>query len=174
MVKYSKAIFLDRDGVINKPIIYKHKPYSPRLIKEFKLIKNVKKAIKILKLKGYKIIIITNQPDAKLNSKIKKKIISINNKTKNILKIDKIYSCFHTDQDNCQCRKPKIGNILKAKKKFKINLKKSYFVGDRWKDIEAGRSSNCKTIFINYNYKEKKPKKYFMKVRSLYEFSKKI
>ena len=113
MVKYSKAVFLDRDGVINRPIIYKHKPYSPRLIKDFKLIKNVKKAIKILKFKGYKVIIITNQPDAKLNSKIK--IISIN-KTKNILKIDKIYSCFHNDQDNCQCRKPKIGNILKAKK----------------------------------------------------------
>ena len=76
-----------------------------------------------------------------------------------ILKLQKLnFVCYHDDHDNCKCRKPKLGLLLEARKKWDINLKKSYIIGDRWKDIEAGKSAGCKTIFIDCNYKEAKPK----------------
>tara|TARA_Y100000389_G_C17467900_1_gene527402 strand:- start:5665 stop:6189 length:525 start_codon:yes stop_codon:yes gene_type:complete len=174
VVNNNKAVFLDRDGVINKPIIINKKPFSPRLLKDFIIIKNVKKSLEIISSKGYFLVVITNQPDANINQKIKKKIIKMNNLVKKKLKIDAIYTCFHLEKNNCRCRKPRIGNILKAQKKFKLDLKKCFFIGDRWKDMEAGETSNCKTVFINYNYNEKKPKKYYMKAKNLYEFTKKM
>ena len=87
------------------------------------------------------------------------------------LPLDNIYTCFHDDSDYCDCRKPKPGAILKASKKYNIDLSQSFMIGDRWKDIEAGKKAGCKTIFINYNYSEKKPNNYDYKVSSLYEAS---
>ena len=91
--------------------------------------------------------------------KLKKKtVIEMNNYLKEEIKLDDIFVCYHDDHDNCKCRKPKSGLLLDAGKKWDINLKKSYMIGDRWKDIEAGKSAGCKTIFIDCNYKEIKPR----------------
>ena len=91
--------------------------------------------------------------------KLKKKtVIKINNYLKDEIKLDDIFVCYHDDHDNCKCRKPKSGLLLDAGRKWNVDLKKSYMIGDRWRDIEAGKSAGCKTIFIDYDYKEKKPK----------------
>ena len=87
--------------------------------------------------------------------------------SKKKLKIDDIYTCFHNDEDKCKCRKPKRGLIFKAKKKWNIDLKKSYIIGDRWRDIELANKLKMKCFYIDYNYNEKKPKKYNYKVKSL-------
>ena len=96
----------------------------------------------------------TTDGDGDVNSDISDE----NNYLKDEIKLDDIFVCYHDDHDNCKCRKPKPGLLLEASKKWNIDLKKSYMIGDRWRDIEAGRCVECKTIFIDCNYKETKPK----------------
>ena len=156
--KSNKAIFLDRDGVIIYAPRKKNKPKSITSINQIKILNKNDIAIKKLS-KFFKIIVITNQPDV-ARFKIKKKTVNkINLILKKKLRIDKIYTCFHDNNDKCNCRKPKIGNILKAKKKYNLNLTKSYLIGDRNSDIEAGKKAGCINFFIDRNYDEKKPNK---------------
>lgn len=150
-----KAVFFDRDGVINKSIVKNNKPYPPSSISEFVWNGNIIEIIEKLNQKGYKTIIFTNQPDVARGTQSLEKVEEIHDKIKKETLIDEIYSCYHDSQDNCDCRKPKPGMLLSAQKKYGINLKQSYVIGDRWKDIEAGKQVGCKTIFIDYNYDEK-------------------
>ena len=153
-----KAIFLDRDGVINKIIIKNGLPFSPPSFDQFEILPGVKESILKLKKLNFLCLVVTNQPDV-LRGKIEKEtVIKMNNYIKHEIKLDDIFVCYHDDHDSCKCRKPKPGLLLEACKKWDINLKKSYMIGDRWKDIEAGRSAGCKTIFIDCNYKETKPR----------------
>ena len=77
----------------------------------------------------------------------------------NEIPLDDIFVCYHDDKDNCDCRKPKPGLLLEAGKKWNVDFKKSFMIGDRWRDIEAGKNLGCKTIFLDYKYNETKPKK---------------
>jgi D-glycero-D-manno-heptose 1,7-bisphosphate phosphatase len=167
-----KAIFLDRDGVINQAKIIDGKPYSPNSIDELILLPKVFDALKILKKAGFFLFVITNQPDVSRGFVKKKSIEKIHKFLKKIFPIDDIFVCFHDDDENCNCRKPNPGNIYKAIKKYNIDISSSFIIGDRWKDIEAGKKVGCKTIFIDYNYKEKRPVSFDFKVNSLYDASK--
>ncbi len=164
----NKAVFLDRDGVINKPIIIDGKCYAPRLLKDFKIFPKVKSDIKKLKNRGFKVFVITNQPDIG-NKLLKKKTLNeMHSLLKTKVPIDKIYFCPHTKNDRCKCRKPKPGMIIKASNNLKIRLKESYVIGDRKTDIDAGLKAGCKTIFVNNNYYEKRPTKQEKTVKSLH------
>ena len=91
--------------------------------------------------------------------------------------IDEIFVCKHDKKDRCMCRKPKNGMLKSAAKKWNIDFKKSFLIGDRWKDIEAGNSVGCKTIYIDYNYDEKKPKLYnykFYNIKNMVKIMKKM
>lgn len=149
-----KAVFLDRDGVVNPVVMKNGKPYPPAP-KDYALYPEAKSAINSLKSAGFKVFIFTNQPD------VTKKIISqseldaIHKKIYNELAIDEIITCIHIDEDNCACRKPKPGMILSLQNKWQVDLNKSYVIGDRWRDIEAGESAGCKTILIGDGYNEK-------------------
>ena len=167
MNKYkNRAIFLDRDGIINKSIVYNKKARSPRDLKEFKINYKIKKYLEFFKKKFFFNIIITNQPEVKRGF-VKKKIINyFHKKIKKELPIDKIYVCYDTDNKSF-FRKPNPGMLIKASKDNKIDLKKSYFIGDRYKDIYAGNRVKCKTVFIDYNYDEKKPKKFSLYSKDL-------
>ena len=144
----NKTVFLDRDGIINEQRIDHVKN-----IDEFKIFSGVGEAIKLLKEKGYLVIIITNQ------SVIGRKIISetkleeIHLKLKNYLKqhntyVDSIYYCPHTPEQNCNCRKPKPGLLIKASEDFNIDLEKSYFIGDSDSDLIAANEAECKGILL--------------------------
>jgi D-glycero-D-manno-heptose 1,7-bisphosphate phosphatase len=150
----NRAVFLDRDGVINKAVIKNGKPYPPKNLDTLELIDNVKDLLHLLKKEGFKLIVVTNQPDVARKKISKRTVDLINNYLLNLLPIDNIETCFHDDSDNCICRKPLPGLILSSAKRYNIDLKKSYLIGDRWKDIAAGKAANCKTIFIDYNYDE--------------------
>ena len=169
MVNNNKAVFLDRDGVLVKSFVKKGKAYAPIKFKDFKIYKDSEKCIKKLNSLGFMTIVVTNQPDVgkKLISKdtLNKMHISLKKKTK----VNKIYTCIHTSEQKCKCRKPMPGMLIEAAKVDRNNLKKSYMIGDRFMDILCGNKVGCKTIFINRNYKEKKPIKQIASVRNLKE-----
>lgn len=164
-----KAIFLDRDGVINKAIIRDGKPYSPSSLSEFELFSDTNESLTLLKNLGYLLIVVTNQPEIARGNLSNCTLDEMHDYLYEKLPIDYIVTCPHDDVDNCLCRKPKTGLIKYAVEKFSIALNKSYMIGDRWKDIEAGISARCKTIYINHNYNEKKPLHHNYEVQSIIE-----
>lgn len=166
-MKFNKAVFLDRDGVINRSIVKHGKPYAPTLLKDFHIISGVKKTLEHLKKKKYLLLIVTNQPDIKSGKLKLIKLEKMNKILTNDLKIDEIFICKHDDSDHCNCRKPKNQFIEDAIKKYSIDRKKSFLVGDRKKDIDAGLKSHLKTIYINKNYRELKPINYHFKCNNL-------
>ena len=149
-----KAVFFDRDGTLIKTFVKKNKPLSINNIKDLKLFNNAKFVIDRLS-KNYKIFIITNQPDVARGLNSKKNVIEINSKLKKLLSLNKIYTSYSSNDEN-YFRKPNPGMILKAKKEFNLNLKKSYVIGDREKDIIAGAKAGCKTILIKKSYNNHK------------------
>ena len=144
----NKAVFLDRDGVINKKRIDHVKS-----VDEFKIFSNVGDAIKLLRDKGYLVIIITNQSVIGRNIISEKKLDEIHIELKNYLKqsntyVDSIYYCPHIPEQNWDCRKPKPGLIFEACQDFDIDLKNSYFIGDSISDLDAARNAGCKGILL--------------------------
>ena len=153
MVNHSKAIFLDRDGVLNNVVITKDNIIRPPYLRQDLKIKYRN----IFNLKKYEnkylLFIVTNQPDIKKGLQTEEFNHYINQRIQKLLKITEIKTCtcFEYESD-CNCYKPKPEMILQLKKKWKIDLKKSFFIGDRWRDINCGFNSKCKTIFIKQKY----------------------
>lgn len=170
----NKAVFLDRDGVINKAFVRNGKPFPPKSIDEVEILPGVKEALLRLKSDGYLLIVVTNQPDVARGTCTKETVEEINEFLLTSLPIDEIFCCFHDDADKCDCRKPLPGLILSAARKYNIVLSESHMIGDRWRDIEAGINANCNTIYIDYGYDEKRPLSYGCMVDNLLEASKMI
>lgn len=146
------AIFFDRDGTLIKTKIKKSKPIAINDIKKLNIYKQSYIVCELLK-KKFKLFIVTNQPDVEKKKEKKSAVMSVNNKLKKELGILKVYNCF-CKSEKCKFRKPNPGMIIKAAREYNIDLKKSYLIGDRWKDIESGRKAKCKTILINKKYSE--------------------
>lgn len=167
MTKQARAIFLDRDGVINRAVVIKGKPYPPANLATMEILPGVNRALISLAKSGFLLIVITNQPDVARGVTLQETVDEINNHLKTILPITEIRCCFHDDSDHCCCRKPKPYALLDAAKKYQLNLRESYMVGDRWRDIEAGQRAGCKTIFIDYGYDEQQPLSMDFRVKTL-------
>ncbi len=148
------AIFLDRDGIINQAVVRAGKPYPPASLSELELIPGAIDSLKKLADAGYVLIGITNQPDVARGTQTREVVETINSYIKTELPITEIFACYHDNQDDCPCRKPKPGLILEGAKKFDIDLTKSWMVGDRWKDISAGQAAGLRTVFVDYHYDE--------------------
>jgi len=162
----NKAIFLDRDGVINKSIIKNGKGYAPLKFKNFKLYAGVENACKKLKKKKYKIIIITNQPDITRGKISYPQLNKMHNYLKKKIRYNSIYINTSISKKDYY-RKPNPGMLMKAIKKNMIDIKLSYLVGDRKMDIDCATKVGCKSIFIDRNYHEKKPTKQIFTTQSL-------
>jgi len=152
-----RAVFLDRDGVINRAIVRDGRPYPPASLAEVEILPGVSDALRVLHAKGFMLIVVTNQPDVARGTTQKDTIEKINASLAAELKIDEFRVCYHDNEDRCDCRKPKAGALIAASKKHGVDLGGSYMVGDRWRDIQAGQAAGCKTIFIDYGYQEKQP-----------------
>jgi len=164
-----KCVFLDRDGVINKSIVINKKPFSPRCKKTFEFLPNFDQSVERLKDSDFLFIIITNQPDISTGHISEDLLNYFHNRIKEKITLTDIFVCKDTAVENCSCRKPKPGMIFEAAKKHNINLKKSYFIGDRWKDVDASNQAGCHSIFIDYSYNEKLNTKPKNNVKSLSE-----
>jgi D-glycero-D-manno-heptose 1,7-bisphosphate phosphatase len=148
------AVFLDRDGVLNEAIVRHGKPYPPRDLSELVITHGARAALEELKREGFLLIVVTNQPDIARGRADRADVDKINAQLAAILPLDGIEVCEHDDNDQCDCRKPKPGMILRARDKLGVDLGHSFLVGDRWRDIEAGRLAGCRTILIGDGYGE--------------------
>ncbi len=154
MVISNKAIFFDRDGVlIEAPVNKQKKPLSVKKVDEVKICEGVEEICKKYRHDFY-LIMITNQPDLQRKKNTKKNIENINLFIKKKLNLNDIFVCY-SDDEECFYRKPNPGMLIDAKKKYNIEFNNSYFIGDRWRDIDAGKKIGCKTIFIDRMYNEK-------------------
>ena len=151
------AVFLDRDGVINANLERDGKPVAPTTLEDFRFLPGVEDAVRRLKEAGYLVIVCTNQPDVATGRTLRATVEAMHDLVRAKLKVDDIKICFHTDADRCDCRKPKPGMILTAAQEYSIDLPRSYFVGDRWRDVAAGRSAGCLTIFVEHGFEQEGP-----------------
>lgn len=164
-----RAVFLDRDGVINRAIVRDGKPYPPRKLDELRILPGVREACRRMREAGYLLILATNQPDIARGSADVREVSSIHDHLSRYLRLDAVKVCPHDDAAQCDCRKPKPGLLLDAAREWSIDLAASFFVGDRWRDIEAGQRAGCRALFIDYCYKERRPEPPFTVVASLRE-----
>ncbi len=167
----SRAVFLDRDGVINRAIVRDGLPYPPASLGELEILPGVPEALHAMKRAGFLLLVVTNQPDVARGTTPLETVEGINQTLADSLPIDRFYACYHDSGDGCACRKPKPGMLLEAAKAFDVDLAGSYMVGDRWRDIEAGEAAGCATVFIDYGYKEKQPLQFGFRASNLLEAS---
>jgi D-glycero-D-manno-heptose 1,7-bisphosphate phosphatase len=166
-----RAVFLDRDGVINRPIIRDGKPHAPASLAQFELLPGIAESLTSLKARGYLTLIVTNQPDVSRGTLQRESIDIIHEQLKKDLPLDGIFVCFHDDADRCDCRKPQPGLLFRAALELDIDLKCSFMVGDRWRDMEAGKRAGCRTFFIDWRYRDEPPSACDHRVNSLAEAS---
>ena len=150
----TRAIFLDRDGVLNANLIRNNRPYAPRSLNEFRLLPGVEEAIQRIKAAGFLAIVVTNQPDVPDGITPRATVDAMHAELHRRLPLDDIKVCFHNDANRCNCRKPLPGLILEAAAERGIDLAASYMVGDRWRDIKAGQAAGCHAIFVDYGFKQ--------------------
>jgi D-glycero-D-manno-heptose 1,7-bisphosphate phosphatase len=149
-----RAVFLDRDGVINACILRNGKPHPPDEPSQVEILPGVAEGMKLLKERGFLLVVATNQPDVARGTQTLAGVEAINAVLAAALPIDEIRICCHDNADGCQCRKPRPGMILAAAKDFGVDLASSFMVGDRWSDIAAGSAAGCRTILIARPYSE--------------------
>ena len=146
----NKAVFLDRDGIINR------RPAEHDYVKsweEFVFLPGVPEVIRELRERGFLIVVVTNQRGVARGLISIADLEEVHRRMKERLRkenavIDSIYFCPHTDEDRCDCRKPKPGLLLKAEEDLDIDLSRSYLIGDSPVDIEAGKNAGCRTILV--------------------------
>lgn len=149
-----RAVFLDRDGVINRAIVRQGKPYPPAGLDELEILPGVPEALAQLREAGFRLIVVTNQPDVARGTKKQQDVDALHDALRRQLPLDEFRVCCHDDADHCACRKPAPGLLLSAAQEHHLDLSASYMVGDRWRDVEAGRRAGCSTVFIDYGYVE--------------------
>ena len=164
-----RAVFLDRDGVLNDAILRNGRPHPPTSLAELTLASDADDAIARLKLAGFVTICVTNQPDVARGTLDEATARQLNSAVVEALGLDDLIACFHDDLDGCSCRKPRPGMILEGAARWHVDPNSSYLVGDRWRDIEAGKNAGCRTIWIDRGYRERAPEAPDARVASLTE-----
>lgn len=153
-LRLRRAVFLDRDGVLNRAIVRNGQPYPPASVDEVELLEGAAEACRALHATGFLLIVVSNQPDVARGTQRRDVVEAINAHLRALLPLDDIRVCYHDDRDVCTCRKPAPGLLLEAAAAWQVALDRSFMVGDRWRDIEAGRRAGCTTILIDHGYGE--------------------
>jgi D-glycero-D-manno-heptose 1,7-bisphosphate phosphatase len=154
----TRAVFLDRDGVLNESTVRNGQPYPPVSVKELKLFSEASTALSGLKQAGFLLFVVTNQPDVARGRQTRGVVEAMNAAIASALPIDEFLVCWHDDADGCLCRKPQPGLLLEAASKHRLDLAQSFLVGDRWRDVDAGAAAGCRTVLIDRHYRERPPR----------------
>ena len=163
----TRAVFLDRDGVINSALIRNGKPYAPLTLAEVNIIPGVPDALQQLRRAGFLLIVVTNQPDVVRRQASRREIDTIHAHLQQTLPIDDIRVCYHDDAAGCAGREPSPGMLYAAAVEREIQLAGSYLVGDRWRDIAAGQRAGCTTILVDAAHDEPTSVEPQVRVRNL-------
>jgi D-glycero-D-manno-heptose 1,7-bisphosphate phosphatase len=150
-----RAVFLDRDGVLNRACVRDGKPYPPASLEELEILPGVPEALAQLRQAGFLLIVVTNQPDVARGTQRRERVEAINEALQSALPIDEVVTSYEDGES--PRRKPNPGMLLEAAERHRIDLARSFMIGDRWKDVEAGRRAGCRTVFIDYGYRETSP-----------------
>jgi D-glycero-D-manno-heptose 1,7-bisphosphate phosphatase len=165
-----RAVFLDRDGVLNRALEREGKPYPPTRLEELEILPGVPEACALLKQAGYKLVVVTNQPDVGRGTLAREVVETLNAHLCRRLPLDRVEVCYHPGGAvECDCRKPKPGMVLRAARALNIDPARSWMVGDRWRDIDCGRAAGCQTVLIDYGYAERLRQEPDFRCRSLLE-----
>lgn len=150
-------MFLDRDGVLNQACLRDGRPHPPDRIDQLRLLPGVRDACEELRRAGYALICVTNQPDIARGTADPAQVAAIHERLSEWLPLTEIVVCPHDDGDGCSCRKPQPGMIVDAAARLDLDLARSVTVGDRWRDVAAGRSAATATVFVDRGYAEPRP-----------------
>jgi D-glycero-D-manno-heptose 1,7-bisphosphate phosphatase len=151
------AVFLDRDGVINKSLVDGGVPRPPATVDEFELLDGVVDSVERVRQAGFAVVVVTNQPDVARGVQDRAVVEAMHDLVRRALAPDAIMVCYHDDDEGCECRKPAPGMLWQAARDLNLNLTSSFMVGDRWRDIEAGRRAGCRTVYVDRRYAERQP-----------------
>jgi D-glycero-D-manno-heptose 1,7-bisphosphate phosphatase len=165
----ARAVFLDRDGVLVVPEFRDGASFAPRRLEDFCLYDSARPCTERLKAADYTLVVVTNQPDVGNGLTERSVVEAMHEHLRRELPVDEIEVCYHTRQDQCDCRKPRPGMLLSAASRLDLDLSRSVMVGDRASDVEAGAAAGCKTVFIDYGYREPGPRYADFVVNSLSE-----
>jgi len=146
------AVFLDRDGVLNRALMRDGVPHPPQHPDEFELLPGVAEALAQLAAAGFALVVVTNQPDVARGTQTRAGVDALNDRIRTALPVLDVLTCFHDTADGCACRKPRPGLLLEAAGRWHLDPARSFMVGDRWSDIEAGRAAGCRTVLVARPY----------------------
>ncbi len=152
MTSAQRAVFLDRDGILVIPQFREGRSFAPRSMDEFAIYAEAPDCVARLRMAGFKIIVVSNQPDVGAGLTSRATVDEMNARLCNSMALDAVKICFHTRDEQCQCRKPLPGMLLEAAAEIDIDLSASIMVGDRASDIEAGAAAGCRTVFVDLGY----------------------
>ncbi len=152
----SAAVFLDRDGVLNRSLIGPDGvPRPPATVGQLEILPRVHEALEKLRSLGFELVVVTNQPDIARGSTTPDAVKAIHDRLREALGLQDFRVCPHDDADGCTCRKPEPGLLVRAGAERGLDMSRSYLVGDRWRDIEAGRRAGCRTILLDSGHQER-------------------
>jgi D-glycero-D-manno-heptose 1,7-bisphosphate phosphatase len=151
-----RAVFVDRDGVLNRAVVRDGRPYPPATLETLEILPGVLQAVHRLRDAGYLVIGATNQPDVARGTQRREVVEAMNAHLMAKMPIAEILVCYEND-NNCPRRKPNPGLLQEAAEIYGIDLSASFMIGDRWRDVEAGRRAGCQTIFLDLGYNEQRP-----------------
>lgn len=153
-----RAVFLDRDGVLNRPVVRDGFPFPPTGVAEFELYPGVATGCGKLKAAGFVLVVVSNQPDVGRGTQTREAIDAMHEKLRSAVpSLDAIEVCFHggaNHGDPCDCRKPKPGMLLRAALAHDIDLARSFLIGDRWRDVDCAHAAGCRAVFVDHGYRE--------------------
>ena len=149
-----RAVFLDRDGVVVRALVRDGLPRSASSLEELEILPDAEGACFALKEAGFVLVVVTNQPEIARGTLAPETVARQSDVLREALPLDEVVVCPHDDGDGCDCRKPKPGMLLAAAARLGVDLGSSFMVGDRWRDVEAGRRAGCRVVFVDRGYDE--------------------
>jgi D-glycero-D-manno-heptose 1,7-bisphosphate phosphatase len=151
------AVFLDRDGVLNRADVRDGRPVPPASVADVVILPGAADAVAAFRAAGLLTVVVTNQPDIARGTTTADSVGAITGAIAAATGVDLVMTCPHDDIDGCTCRKPLPGLLLDAARQHGIDLGRSVMVGDRWRDVAAGQAADVATVFIDRGYDEQRP-----------------
>lgn len=147
-----RAVFIERDAILNEVKPGPKHQITPLTLEEFKLVKEAKEPLQRLKDSGFVLIVTTNQPGLSRGYQSRRELDRMHDLLNRFFPIDDLLICPHDESDHCPCRKPRPGLLMEAAYKWQLNLDHSFVISDKWQDSEAARTAGCTSLLVDSPY----------------------